>query len=170
MRAWRSRLVLLVGIGLLPLEITFIIALWPYLSIMGKAAIGLFVVGCVCGSIWIIALAYHQIALMRIRRQREYFSRRYIVAGNVVAYHQEDSDPRNLSAEQESAKLIAAPRVQVSEESAPVGEDGIDHWRILELAGKGMDLRSVALACNTSYYHVQRITSAWKKKLKEGNG
>ncbi len=126
MRAWRSRLALLVGIGLLPLEITFIIALWPYLSIMGKAAIGLFVVGCVCGSIWIIALAYHQIALMRIRRQREYFS---------------------------------------SEESAPVGEDGIDHWRILELAGKGMDLRSVALACNTSYYHVQRITSTWKKKL-----
>jgi len=165
MRAWRSRLVLLVGIGLLPLEITFIIALWPYLSIMGKAAIGLFVVGCVCGSIWIIALAYHQIALMRIRRQREYFSRRYIVAGNVVAYHQEDSDPRNLSAEQESAKLIAAPRVQVSEETPTEGEP--DHWRILELAGKGVDLRTIATVCNTTYYRVQKITSAWKQKIEE---
>jgi len=53
----------------------------------------------------------------------------------------------------------------VSAEPAPA-EGQPDPWRILELAGKGMDLRSIALACNTTYYQVQKITSAWDKKLK----
>lgn len=42
----------------------------------------------------------------------------------------------------------------------------LDHWRILQLAGKGMDLRSVALACNTTYYQVQKITSQWNAQMK----
>ena len=43
----------------------------------------------------------------------------------------------------------------------------LDHWRILQLAGKGMDLRSVALACNTTYYQVQKITSQWKTLMEK---
>jgi len=154
------------------LEIVLILWIWPYSHIIALAFVALVVVCCTCLATYGVALTWHGIGILAARRQREYFSRRYIVAGNVVVFHQEDNDPRNLSAEQESAKLaLPAPRDESqNEESQPLSEDGIDHWRILELAGKGMDLRSVALACNTSYYHVQRITSAWKKKLKEGNG
>ena len=165
MRAWRSRLVLLVGIGLLPLEITFIVSLWPYLGLIGRMITGLVAVACFClaayGVAHVVFFILEKLALLAATRRRA----KVVEAAGLAILEQADGTYRHLSAEHEAAKLLPAPRVQVSEESAPVGEDGIDHWRILELAGKGMDLRSVALACNTSYYHVQRITSTWKKKL-----
>ncbi len=147
MRAWRSRLVLLVGIGLLPLEITFIVSLWPYLGLIGRMITGLVAVACFClaayGVAHVVFFILEKLALLAATRRRA----KVVEAAGLAILEQADGTYRQ------------------SEESAPVGEDGIDHWRILELAGKGMDLRSVALACNTSYYHVQRITSAWKKKL-----
>src|SRR6266699_927696 len=141
---------------LLPLEILILFGMWPYLSLVGKAFAGMLVTFCVCGAVYAVALTYQRITAPRL-----------IVADGVVVWVTRKGEYKHLSAEHEAAKLpplqLTGPKVEVTE-VAP-GEVEPDHWRILELAGKGMALRDIALACNTTYYKVQKITSAWNEKM-----
>ncbi len=66
MRAWRSRIILLVAIVLLPLEGVLLFSMWPYLSLVGQAIAGLFITCCVCGAVYAVALTRHHIALQVI--------------------------------------------------------------------------------------------------------
>jgi len=129
--------------------------MWPYLPLVGKAFAGMLITFCVCGAVYAVALTWQRITAPRL-----------IVERDVVVMLARDGY-RHLSAEHEAAKLpplqLAGPKVEVTE-AAP-GEVEPDHWRILELAGKGMALRDIALACNTTYYKVQKITSAWNEKM-----
>ena len=140
---------------LLPLELLILFGMWPYLPLVGKAFAGMLITFCVCGAVYAVALTWQRITAPRL-----------IVERDVVVMLARDGY-RHLSAEHEAAKLpplqLAGPKVEVTE-AAP-GEVEPDHWRILELAGKGMALRDIALACNTTYYKVQKITSAWNEKM-----
>ncbi len=140
---------------LLPLELLILVGMWPYLPLVGKAFAGMLITFCVCGAVYAVALTWQRITAPRL-----------IVERDVVVMLARDGY-RHLSAEHEAAKLpplqLAGPKVEVTE-AAP-GEVEPDHWRILELAGKGMALRDIALACNTTYYKVQKITSAWNEKM-----
>jgi len=140
---------------LLPLEILILVGMWPYLPLVGKAFAGMLITFCVCGAVYAVALTYQRITAPRL-----------IVERDVVVMLSHDGYI-HLSAEHEAAKLpplqLTGPKVEVTE-AAP-GEVEPDHWRILELAGKGMALRDIALACNTTYYKVQKITSAWNEKM-----
>ncbi len=140
---------------LLPLELLILFGMWPYLPLVGKAFAGMLITFCVCGAVYVVALTYQRITAPRL-----------IVERDVVVMLARDGYI-HLSAEHEAAKLpplqLAGPKVEVTE--AVPGEVEPDHWRILELAGKGMALRDIALACNTTYYKVQKITSAWNEKM-----
>ncbi len=140
---------------LLPIEILILVGMWPYLPLVGKAFAGMLITFCVCGAVYAVALTYQRITAPRL-----------IVERDVVVMLSHDGYI-HLSAEHEAAKLpplqLTGPKVEVTE-AAP-GEVEPDHWRILELAGKGMALRDIALACNTTYYKVQKITSAWNEKM-----
>ena len=164
MRAWRSRILLVAIVVLLPFELILIVSLWPYLPWVGKAFAGLLTTLCICGAVLAVAFSWNQVGIWAARRRRMELHSRLIDTSGVVVLAQEDGTYAHLSAQHESAKLALPAPVQGSEEPAPSEPD---HWRILELAGKGMALRDIATATGTSYYHVQRITSNWKKKIGE---
>src|SRR6266496_3474628 len=117
MHAWRMRILLVAIIVLLPFEILLLVALWPYLGIIGESFAGLFITCCVCGAIYAVALTRHHIALQVITLRHADLRARVIDANGVVVLEQEDGSYRHLSAEQESAKLaLPAPQMTVTEE------------------------------------------------------
>ncbi len=155
MHNWRSQIIFLAAILLLPFAVVIIVAIWPFLPILGWALLGLAITWCTCLAIYGVALAYHKLVLMGIRRQREYFSRRYIVAGNVVVFHQEDN-PRNLSAEH---LQLPAP---ITLEEPDQDNYSPDDLGILAMVSKGKSQTEAAKAYNTNQPYVSRLVRRWK--------
>src|SRR6266567_4775330 len=159
MRAWRSRIILLVAIVLLPLEGVLLFSMWPYLSLVGQAIAGLFITCCVCGAIYAVALTRHHIALQVIMLRHADLRSRTIDANGVVVVEQEDGSYRLLSAEHEAAKLLPAPRVTVSE--VDQGKPSAGELEVLTLLSRGESQRKVADACGISQTKVSEIKRRW---------
>ncbi len=147
-------------IVLLPFEILLLVALWPYLGIIGESFAGLFITCCVCGAIYAVALTRHHIALQSVLLRHADLRSRVIDANGVVVLEQEDGSYRHLSAEQESAKLaLPAPQMTVTEEKIPP-----DELQILTLASQKVAYRKIAELCGTNPSRVQKVVAEWKKK------
>jgi hypothetical protein len=137
MNNWQAIIVVLAAIILLPFAVVLIVSLIPFLGIIGFTLAALAVTWCISLLVYGVALAQHKIAMMRIREQQAYFSRRYIVAGHVVAFHQEDGEVRNLSAE----RLLPMPLEEEHQDLSTEDKDIIDRSRVLTAhfeEGKGM--------------------------------
>jgi len=122
-----------------------IYALWSFLRLIAYGVLALLSVG----ALYLIALA-----AIDVRR-------RWIAAHGI---HLGEHGIVDAMGWRMLPLALPAPVITLPDER-PSGMS-LDHWRILELAGKGMDLRSVALACNTTYYQVQKITSQWDAQVK----
>src|SRR2546430_7250744 len=60
MQVWRSRMLIVAVIILLPLEVALLVGLWPYLPIVGRAIAGTVVVACVCASVTMISWTWRR--------------------------------------------------------------------------------------------------------------
>ncbi len=160
MHVWRSRILILTILLALPFEIMLIIALLPNLPLIGQAVAGLFITCCVCGAIYVVALTRHHIALQAIKLRHADLRSRTIDANGVVVLEQEDGSYRHLSAEHEQAKLLAAPRVTVSEMDQ--GKPTAGELEVLTLLSKGESQRKVADACGISQTKVSEIKRRWQ--------
>ncbi len=145
MRAWRSRIILLVAIVLLPLEGVLLFSMWPYLSLVGQAIAGLFITCCVCGAVYAVALTRHHIALQVIMLRHADLRSRTIDANGVVVLEQEDGSYRHLSAEHEQAKLQLPAPVVITEEK-PTIDRSQEERDILDLHTHGSGFKAIAQA------------------------
>jgi hypothetical protein len=152
MKNWRTFIFVLLAAILLPFMIELIIALLPFIGILGIALAGLIITCCVSGGIYVVALAYHKVALMGIRRQREYFSRRYIAIGGIAVFHQEDN-PRNLSAERLQLPMSLEEEHQ---ELSEVDQVVIDRSKVLTLhLDEHMGMHAIAEELKLPYNRVR---------------
>ncbi|SRR6266567_441630 len=165
MRAWRSRILIVAIIVLLPFEALLVISLWPYLGIMGKAAIGLFVVACVCLSSYGVALTWHGIGILAARKRRANLHSRLIEASGVVVLAQVDGTLAHLSAEHEASKrpLMLAPPPK--EEKADPADDPVNIATVKTMYENGLTLRTIVQSTGLSYYKVQKLCET----LRNGN-
>ncbi len=129
MKHWQYYVILLAIIIALPVEFILIAAMLPYIGAIGVALAILAITWCICLAIYGVALMYHKLVLMDIRRQREYFSRRYIAIGGIAVFHQEDN-PRNLSAERLSAPMLLEEEQQ---DLSAVDQMVVDRSKVLTL-------------------------------------
>ncbi len=162
MRAWRSRIILLAAIVLLPLEGVLLWSMWPYLSLVGQAIAGLFITCCVCGAIYAVALTRHHIALQVIMLRHADLRSRTIDANGVVVVEQEDGSYRHLSAEHEAAKLLPAQASTISITEAKAEAYSPGDLEILSLVSQGQSQADVAKACSTNQTYVSRLVRRWK--------
>ncbi|SRR6266705_1931818 len=123
MKHWRTRILLLVVTIALPLEVLLLIALWPYLPIMGQAAAGFFVTCCICGSIYVVAWTWQRIHRPHI-----------IVERDVVVMLMRDGSYHHLSAEQARAtRLLPMPLEEEHQDLSAVDQMVIDRSKVLTL-------------------------------------
>ncbi len=127
-----------------------IYAIWPFLTWI---AIGVLTLAVIC--------ALYLVALLAIDVRRRWINAHVIHLGE---YGVVDAMGWRMLPLALPAPVVTEVLSLPDERPAHVS---LDHWRILQLAGKGMDLRSVALACNTTYYQVQKITSQWDALMKK---
>ena len=146
MQAWRMRALLVAIIVLLPFEVVLLVALWPYLPIVGKAIAGLLVTCCVCGAVYVVTITWQRIRAPRV-----------IVAEGVVVMLARDGSYHHLSAQHEAAKLLPAP-VIVTEERRD--DENVERSKILNLRAKGRSLREIERELDIPYNRVQKICSA----------
>ena len=140
MDTWKSRILILTIVVLLPLEIALLYGLWPYLPIVGKAIAGTAVVACICASVTMIAWTWR-----RIRAP-------YVIAEHgVVVMLMRDGRYHHLSAEHEEAKrplMLPAP----AKEDHRSEED-----TVLELHNKGISFKTIATSTGWTEYAVRKL-------------
>jgi hypothetical protein len=101
-----------------------------------------------------VAFTLNQIGTWSAERHRHQLYSQVIVAGEVVAYPQQDGKIIHLSAMHEAAKVpsqLPPP--------APQEEPVADKKTVLELYDRGISLRTIAEATGLTYYAVQKMTS-----------
>jgi len=155
MQAWQKRMLILIGIVLLPFEIELVVALWPFLPWVGKAFAGLLMTLCICGAVLSVAYVWNVISIWLARR-------RFVVVGGLVFHREEDGMVRHLSAEHESAKLLPAP-VQVTEVKEAEETEAQERARVIRLAELNMHLRDIEKAAGVKYWKVQKYVADWKQ-------
>lgn len=133
----------------------FFVALWPYMDIIGKMLTGLLFVVIGCAGFLTLVATWHYAGIIAARRRREDLHSRLITSDGVVVLTNTDGSFLHLSAQHEAAKVKMIPEKVTVKEEEPEAEDET----ILELHGKGMGLRDIAKALNTTYYRVQKVTA-----------
>lgn len=152
MKAWRTRLILVGVIVALPFEALLLIALWPYLPILGKAATGLFVVCCVCLGVRFIAFTWLDIGIKLAHRRREELHSRVIDASGVVVLAADDGTYSHLSAEHEASKaprMLQPPPPKEDHRSTPE--------TVLEMHSHGVGFKSIAQSTGWTEYQVRKL-------------
>ncbi len=161
MRAWRSRVILLLAIVLLPLEGVLILWIWPYSPIIAEAIVVLFVVCCACLGAYGVAWVVFRIAWMKTQHDQGKRRSRVIEAAGLAVLELADGTYRHLSAEHEAAKLLPAPvGFAVSEVKSEAYSP--DDLLILSKISEGMAQEKVAKICNTNQTYVSRLVRRWK--------
>src|SRR5437773_9325319 len=95
MNNWRSHMILLAAIILLPFAIVLVVALIPYLGYVGIALAGLITTWCLCLATYGVTWTWQRIHAPRV-----------IVERDVVVMLMRDGSYRHLSAEQEQARAV----------------------------------------------------------------
>jgi hypothetical protein len=149
MRVWKTRITIVAVIILLPLEITLLVALWPYLPIVGRAIAGTIVVACLCASVTMASWTWRRLRAPHL-----------IVERDVVVMLMRDGSYHHLSAEQEAAKQLPAPRVTVSETDQ--GKPTAGELEVLTYLSQGKSQRVVADVCGISQTKVSEIKRRWQ--------
>ncbi len=165
MQAWRTRIILVAVLVALPFEALLLIALWPYLPILGRAATALFVTGCVCLGVRFVAFTWLDIRIKAAHHHREELHSHVIDASGVVVLAQVDGTYAHLSAEHEASKrpLMLAPPPK--EEKADPAEDPVNIATVKTMLENGLTLRTIVQSTGLSYYKVQKMCET----LRNGN-
>ncbi len=137
-----------------------IVAILPYLPLLGQAVIGLCIICCVCLGVYAGSRLRHQMLMDAALLRRAELHASVIDVAGVVAYALEDGSIRHLSAEHEAAKLLPAPRVTVSE--VDQGKPSAGELEVLTLLSRGESQRKVADACGISQTKVSEIKRRWQ--------
>jgi len=120
-------------------------SIWPYHDLIGKAIAVLIIVLITC--LCVLAINF---TVRKVRGAEVYSEGPYMVIRTKTGYI-------NVGADHERAKLQLPAPVTVTEEKED--EPGTSKETILEMYNKGMHLRDIAKATNSTYYQVQKITA-----------
>lgn len=140
------------------------VALWPYLDIVGKVAVGFLMVCFGCAGFLAVVATWHWVGIIAARRRREDLHSHLIAVDGVVVLTKSDGSFLHLSAEHEAAKRplqIAAP-VTIKEMSEQ--ESDADDLKILSMAEQGVSGRQIEKQLGLSHHKVTTTINAWKEK------
>ncbi len=151
MQAWRMRALLVAIIVLLPFEVVLLVALWPYLDIVGKAFAGFLTTLCICGAVLAVAFSWNQVGIWTAKRRRAVLHSRLIDASGVVVLAQTDGTLAHLSAEHEAAKLALPAPVRVPEDHRSTEET------VLEYHKRGIGFKKIADSTGWTEYQVRKL-------------
>ncbi|SRR6266487_283748 len=149
-----------VGLPILALALYLIISTLPYMSIIGKAVTGFLIVVLGCLSLLALASTWHLIGILRAHKRRKVLNSRVIVSGDVVVLARTDGTYSHLSAEHEAAKLLPAPRLELTESDQ--NSYSPNDLEILALVSQGKSQADVAKACNSNQTYVSRLVRRYK--------
>ena len=164
MRTIRAVAIIVVGGLTGTIGVLVTLALWEYLSIIGRVFVALVIViaGCL---IWVCLVgAYVLVGILLARKRREDLHSKLIIADGVVAWPKSDGSFVHLSAQLEEArqqKQLPAPSVTVE----PVDKDGLTPSQlkdIKDLFDEGCTNPIIADSLGIPKWKVQKITAPWR--------
>ncbi len=153
---WSSVVVVVIG-----LMVLLYVSLIPFFRYIGIGATVVVFVGLCCVITLAIAWTRNRVLIWNAEVLHRRLMSEVIAIGDLVAKRMVDGSVRVLSAEHEAAKV--QPIIQQMLPAPQLKDEGPDEATILELFDKGMTLRDIAKATNSTFYQVQKVTSTSKK-------